>query len=103
MSACGDCHSNLTSWPWYTNVAPVSWLTQRDVESGRAAFDISNWDRPQDVGTGDITDAIRGGGMPPWFYTPLHPAAALSSADKQRLIAGMTRTLAASPPIGGGG
>ncbi len=31
-SACMDCHSNLTVWPWYTNIAPISWLTTRDVE-----------------------------------------------------------------------
>jgi mono/diheme cytochrome c family protein len=100
MQACGDCHSNLTRWPWYTNVAPVSWLTQRDVDSGRAAFDISNWDRPQDVSAGDMAETIRGGSMPPWFYTPLHPAANLSSAEKQALISGLARTFAASPPLG---
>jgi hypothetical protein len=102
-AACGDCHSNLTKWHWYTNIAPVSWLTQRDVDSGRAAFDISNWDRPQDVAVSDLVDAIRGGSMPPWFYKPLHPASQLSSADKQALITGLEGTLAASPPIGGGG
>jgi mono/diheme cytochrome c family protein len=103
MNACGDCHSNATKWPWYTNIAPVSWLTQRDVDSGRASFDVSNWDRPQDVSAGDMADAIRGGGMPPWFYKPLHSASDLSSADQERLIAGLARTLSASPPIGGGG
>ena len=101
MASCGDCHSNQTSWPWYTNIAPVSWLTQRDVQDGRAAFNVSNWDQPQDVSTQDITE-IQGGSMPPWFYTPLHPKANLSGAEQQRLIAGMTRTLATSPPLGGG-
>lgn len=33
--ACYDCHSNRTTWPWYSNVAPVSWLVQRDVNGGR--------------------------------------------------------------------
>lgn len=101
MSACGDCHSNATKWPWYTNIAPVSWLTQNDVDSGRATFDVSNWDRPQDVSAGDMADAIRGGSMPPWFYTPLHPSASLSSADREKLITGLARTLSISPPIGG--
>lgn len=103
VAACGDCHSNLTRWPWYSNIAPVSWLTQRDVDAGRAAFDLSNFDRPQDVSAGDIAEAIRGGSMPPWFYTPLHPAARLSNADREALIAGIEHTFAASPPIGGGG
>ena len=103
MAACGDCHSNLTKWPWYSNIAPVSWMTQRDVDSGRAAFDISNWDRPQDTDIASLREAIRGGSMPPWFYKPLHPASQLSSADAQALVKGLERTLAASPPIGGGG
>jgi mono/diheme cytochrome c family protein len=101
MSACGDCHSNTTSWPWYSNLAPVSWLTQRDVDSGRSSFDVSNWDRPQDVSAGDMTETIRGGSMPPWFYKPLHPASNLSSADRERLISGLARTLSTSPPVGG--
>jgi mono/diheme cytochrome c family protein len=101
MDACGDCHSNATKWPWYSNVAPVSWMTQRDVDGGRSQFDVSNWDRPQDVSSQDMAEAIRGGSMPPWFYTPMHPAARLSSAERDRLIAGLGRTLAASPPLGG--
>src|SRR6478735_10619944 len=51
--ACFDCHSNLTKWPWYSNVAPVSWLIQRDVDGGRAALNFSEWNKPQD-GAGDI-------------------------------------------------
>ena len=70
--ACFDCHSNLTTWPWYSNLAPVSWLTQRDVEGGRAALNFSNWDKPQD-GAGDVASAIAGGSMPPWFYPLMHP------------------------------
>ena len=102
MAACGDCHSNLTKWPMYSNIAPISWLIQRDVDSGRAAFDVSNWDRPQNVDVGELTEAIRGGSMPPWFYKPLHPASRLSGADERALIAGLERTVATSPPIGGG-
>jgi len=103
MRACGDCHSNLTAWPWYTNVAPISWLTQRDVDGGRSNLNFSEWDKPQDTSIGDIVEAIRGGGMPPWFYTPLHPHAKLSKAEKDELVAGLEKTLQASPPIGGGG
>jgi hypothetical protein len=45
--ACFDCHSNETRWRWYSNVAPVSWLVQRDVDGGRSAFNFSEWDKPQ--------------------------------------------------------
>jgi Haem-binding domain len=101
--ACFDCHSNLTKWRWYSNVAPMSWLVQRDVDGGRSALNFSEWDRPQDVGLDDVTEAIRGGSMPPWFYTPLHPNAKLSSGEKEALINGLNATFAASPPKGGGG
>lgn len=101
--ACFDCHSNLTKWPWYSNVAPMSWLVQRDVDAGRSQFNFSEWNRPQDVSSGDLADAIRGGSMPPWFYTVPHPSARLSSSEQQALIQGLTATLNASPPIGGAG
>jgi Haem-binding domain len=99
--ACFDCHSNLTTWPWYSNLAPVSWLVQRDVDSGRGALNFSEWNRPQD-GAGDAAEAVAGGSMPPWYYTIQHPTAKLSSADKQALMDGLAATLRTSPPIGGG-
>ena len=70
--ACFDCHSNLTKWRWYSNVAPVSWLIQEDVDAGRRQFNFSEWSKPQDVSISDVVDAIRGGSMPPWYYTLLH-------------------------------
>jgi hypothetical protein len=63
--ACFDCHSNLTTWPWYSNVAPVSWLVQRDVDEGRSELNFSEWDMPQDVDAEDLVEKIRDGSMPP--------------------------------------
>ena len=54
---CFACHSNLTDWPWYTNIAPVSWLTQHDVEDGRAKLNFSEWQRPQEA---DLRGGRRG-------------------------------------------
>jgi hypothetical protein len=102
VRACYDCHSNETKWLWYSNIAPVSWLVQRDVDSGRSALNFSEWDKPQDVSAGDIAEAIRGG-MPPWFYTLIHRNAALNATEKNQLITGLNATFAKSPPIGGGG
>ncbi|MEZ4522143.1 MAG: heme-binding domain-containing protein [Thermomicrobiales bacterium] len=48
--ACADCHSNETDWPWYTNVAPVSWLIQDHVDEGRSKINTSEWDKPQHEG-----------------------------------------------------
>jgi hypothetical protein len=100
--ACFDCHSNLTTWPWYSNVAPSSWLVQRDVDGGRAALNFSTWTTPQD-GADDAAEAVSNGSMPPWFYVLLHPKAKLSSAEKQALANGLAATLRNSPSIGGGG
>jgi len=101
--ACFDCHSNLTKWRWYSNVAPVSWLVQRDVDSGRAQFNFSEWNKPQDLSSGDLADSIRGGSMPALFYVIPHPSAKLSATEKDALIRGLTATLTASPPTGGAG
>jgi len=99
--ACFDCHSNLTTWPAYASVAPVSWLVQRDVDGGRSALNFSEWNLPQD-GAGDAAEAVAGGSMPPWYYTIMHPKAKLSGADRQALAAGLAATLRSSAPPGGG-
>ena len=100
--ACGDCHSNETTWPWYSNVAPVSWLVTNDVNGGREKINVSEWDRPQDE-AGDVAEVIQSGEMPPFYYTWMHSSAKLSSAEKQQLISGWQATMNASPPIVGGG
>lgn len=41
--ACNDCHSNRTLWPWYSHVAPASWLVVSDVNRGRKALNFSEW------------------------------------------------------------
>jgi hypothetical protein len=97
VRACFDCHSNDTTWPWYSEVAPVSWLTTNHVIEGRETLDFSTWDRPQRE-TGEIGETIAEGEMPPAYFTLLHPDARLSDAEKQRLIDGLEATVAASPP-----
>jgi len=92
VRACYDCHSNLTTWPWYSNIAPTSWLLQRDVDSGRSTLNFTEWNRPQEA-KGDIVEAVRGGDMPPWYYTPMHARAKLSAAETDALVAGLVRTL----------
>jgi cytochrome c len=44
-SKCADCHSNQTHWPVYSRLAPGSWLMERDVHDGRAAMNLSAWNR----------------------------------------------------------
>lgn len=90
--ACFDCHSNETHWPWYSNVAPVSWLIQRDVNEGRSHLNFSEWNRTQRAAH-EVGEVVSEGEMPPWFYLPLHPSASLSSAEKQALVTGLQQTL----------
>lgn len=87
-SACFDCHSNQTNWPWYSNVAPASWLIQRDVDTGRQRINFSEWDRPQPHAD-HAAEAVQEGDMPPFQYRLLHPGARLSSAERQALIQGL--------------
>jgi hypothetical protein len=90
--ACFDCHSNETIWPWYSYVAPVSWLVYNDAMQGRSRMNFSEWNtRSRDVG--DIIEEIQSGGMPPAIYLPMHPAAQLTAAEKQQLITGLTNSL----------
>ena len=99
-AACGDCHSNLTKWPWYTNVAPASWLVYNDVKGGREHLNFSEWQRPQDADLAEVLETIRSGSMPPGQYRLMHGAARLSAAEKEQLAAGLTKTWTSSPPGG---
>ena len=103
LGACYDCHSSLTVWPWYTNVAPASWLIYGDVQDGRETLDFSEWDRPQEAETSDIVEVVRDGSMPPFQYKPLHPAARLTTTERDELAQGLERTLTADPPVAEGG
>jgi len=89
--ACRDCHSNETQWPWYSVVAPASWLVRRDVEEGRSHFNVSEWGRAENHG--DEAAKLAGDGdMPPWFYLPAHAGARLSRAETEDLVFGLIAT-----------
>jgi cytochrome c551/c552 len=90
--ACFDCHSNKTVWPGYSNIAPRSWLVQRDVNGGRRHLNFTEWDLPQRHAK-DVAEQVKQGEMPPWFYLPMHPAAKLTGAEKQALIDGAEKSL----------
>lgn len=91
VRACFDCHSNETVWPWYSNVAPVSWLVQYDVDKGRRELNYSEWDRRQEE-AGESAETVQKGSMPPAYYVWLHPEARLTAAERAELIAGLQAT-----------
>lgn len=101
-TSCYDCHSNLTDWPWYSRVAPASWLVARDVAKGRDELNFSEWgdysDRRRNRKLEDIEELVTEKEMPLKIYLPLHPEAALSVADMQTLV-DWSRAARAAPDV----
>lgn len=87
--SCNDCHSNATKWPWYTNVAPLSWQIADHVKDGRKELNFSEWGdykpRRQEHKLEELCEQVKEGEMPLQNYVLLHPDAKLSDADRQRL------------------
>jgi hypothetical protein len=69
--ACYDCHSNETRWPWYSRVAPLSWMIGKDVERGRKALNFSQWSGKAEVGASMLAAScanLKSGRMPRFPY-----------------------------------
>ncbi|HSD89639.1 MAG TPA: heme-binding domain-containing protein [Kofleriaceae bacterium] len=94
--ACFDCHSNETAWPWYSHVAPISWLVQHDVDEGRDVLNFSDWSRSYEE-AGEAAGTVLDNEMPPASYTILHPEARLSVNEKRQLADGLRATLGTTP------
>ncbi len=94
--ACADCHSNETVWPWYSYVAPVSWLVAHDVDEGRASLNISELDpsspKYREM-VEEVKEVVLEGEMPKPIYFPTHPEARLTPEETQALAAGLQATL----------
>lgn len=87
--ACYDCHSNETVWPWYSRIAPISWLIAFDTREGREHLNFSTWEAlPAGEKSKLIKETrktIEEGEMPPWTYLLNHAEAKLSGAERDRL------------------
>lgn len=87
--SCNDCHSNLTRWPWYSNIAPVSWFVINHVNVGRQEMNFSDWaqySRSEQAGyLKKICREVKGGDMPLPSYLRMHGDAKLSSEDVKTL------------------
>jgi Haem-binding domain len=88
--SCADCHSESTAWPWYSRIAPVSWLLERDVKQGRRRMNVTRWDG---LKTSDkrrllaaIAKVIENREMPPRRYLFLHPEARLTADQSVEII-----------------
>ena len=103
--ACWDCHSNETKWPWYSNIAPISWRVQRHVDEGREKLNFTDFQ----PGNGEVAEqagesaeTVQKGEMPLSDYLLAHPEARLTAAEKQELIRGLQATFAAFAEKGEG-
>jgi cytochrome c551/c552 len=90
MRSCYDCHSNETVWPWYSYIAPASWLLEKDVNEGRDELNFSEWkgydEKKKQKKFKETREEVKEGEMPQWYYIIMHPEAKLSDADKQALF-----------------
>jgi hypothetical protein len=92
VRACFNCHSNETIWPWYADVAPVSWFVEFDVEAARSVINFSEWNRTYDLALYS-GQSIRTGNMPPLKYRMAHPEADLTEQEMRDLASGLDAML----------
>lgn len=92
VRACFDCHSNQTRWPWYADVAPFSWIVQRDVEVARSVINFSEWNVPYDHASYSGSSVIAGN-MPTLKYRMAHRDAELNRDEMLELARGLDATL----------
>jgi len=89
--SCGDCHSDATTWPWYTQIAPLSWLMAYGVTTGRDAINFSDWAAyPPGAQKALLAASCRDvstGKMPGTPYTLFHPEARLTASDIDTICA----------------
>ncbi len=87
--SCNDCHTNTVKWPWYSNVAPMSWLVAHDVKEGREELNFSTWaayaPRRQAHKLEELCEQVNEGKMPLSNYVAIHGEAKLSPADRNRV------------------
>ena len=88
--ACYDCHSYETKWPWYSRIAPVSWLIASDVQEGRRHLNFSEWPAtdPERAAKrlANASEQLGYNDMPPAKYQAIHPEARLTANQRQQLI-----------------
>jgi len=100
--ACYNCHSHETVWPWYSHVAPVSWLLAHDVSEGRRELNFSTWAAyPAAKKVRKLrksADEVAKRKMPPWYYALVHPEARLADGEREMLRAWTAEEIARLAP-----
>jgi Haem-binding domain len=93
VRACFSCHSNEVTWPWYSNVAPVSWAVSDHVSTGRSSVNYSEFTTGGEK-SDETLSVIKNRSMPPAYFTRfgLHPEAKLTDAEVTELVNGLLAT-----------
>ncbi len=96
--ACYDCHSNQTTWPLYSKIAPSSWLVTWDVVRARRELNFDSWTataqrRDPSRLARSVDREVSSGDMPPSYYLLMHPDAKLTADEQQQLIKGLQATI----------
>ncbi|AFN74125.1 hypothetical protein MROS_0884 [Melioribacter roseus P3M-2] len=84
--SCYDCHSNETKWPWYSYIAPLSLLIEKDVVEGRRELNFSEWEtydsKKKAFLMKEIWEEVENDEMPKAVYTLTRPNVRLDSVKK---------------------
>lgn len=106
-NACYDCHSYESKYPWYSNIAPVSWMVGHHIEEGREHLNFSLWTSYSVEDKAEIIEEsceeIQEGEMPMSGYVRMHAEADLSEQDKQVLITYLKSAAVGNPSMQSGG
>jgi hypothetical protein len=90
-ASCYDCHSDETVWPWYSHIAPASWLVVSDVNDGRERLNFSDWPHALPERAAKrlerMSEELDYKDMPPAKYTIIHADARLTDDQRRQLIA----------------
>lgn len=91
--SCADCHSNITRWPWYSQIPPANWMVSRDVHEARSRMNLSEWPdpaaKPFNASALLIAScaAVSSGKMPPGRYAILHPGSKVTQSEAEQICA----------------
>lgn len=92
MRSCGDCHSDQTVWPWYSHVAPASWMVVDNVNQGRRHMNLQDWEAQPSAKQAndvliDVCKEINEKGMPPFTYRIAHKNVKLTQSESDTICA----------------
>lgn len=92
--ACYDCHAYETDWPWYSRIAPFSWMLQHDIQAGLEALNFSDWEQATwtEEDLDELIETVAKEQMPLPYYTILNPEARLTERERGQIINGMIAT-----------